>query len=114
MIGTVKRSRVAVASPESVRDDLARLLHRGSGMRDFSQTDGVLDRSLRHRELHEPNGLGDELRGDDTPGFTRAETGLVASVGPSVAEGVRRATSFATCTDQHDGGEAPGLWVHEV
>ncbi len=71
-------------------------------------TDRVLDRSIRHRELKRPNGFEDELRaalvGDSgTWGaisllretgrahFEPAEVGLLASLVPHLAEGLRRA-----------------------
>lgn len=70
-------------------------------------TQGELDISVRHRELRSPNGFGDELRcvlasdgavwggftllrGEDHAPFTPAEAGLVASLSPHLAEGVRR------------------------
>jgi DNA-binding CsgD family transcriptional regulator len=71
-------------------------------------TGGDLDRSLRHRELRAPNGLGDELRAvlvanmvtwggltlgraADREPFAQAEVELVASVSSNLAEGLRRA-----------------------
>lgn len=192
---------MSVASPESVRDDLVRLLHRGNGVHDFAlgaarilagavpfdgiclvamdptsllptaevtenglppeaiarmagielqepdvnkfvdlasaathvaslsaATAGVLDRSVRHRELRGPNGFGDELRaalvvgsgtwggltllrGDDTRCFTRADTDLVESVTHNIAEGVRRATLFAASVEDDDGDETAGLML---
>jgi DNA-binding NarL/FixJ family response regulator len=71
-------------------------------------TNRVLDRSRRHRELKRPNGFGDELRaacvGDSgtwgaitllreagTAEYAPAEVGLLASLTPYLAEGLRRA-----------------------
>jgi DNA-binding CsgD family transcriptional regulator len=71
-------------------------------------TGGVLDRSVRHREIMSPNGFGDELRaalvdGDATWGalallrgadgepFSPADTALLEAVTRHLAEGLRRA-----------------------
>jgi DNA-binding CsgD family transcriptional regulator len=71
-------------------------------------TDGVMDRSERHREIMRPNGLGDELRaalvdgqatwgalvllrGSDREPFSPADAALVEAVTPQLAEGLRRA-----------------------
>ncbi len=71
-------------------------------------TNGDLDRSLRHRELRRPAGFGDELRaviagdgatwggftllrGSDRDHFTPDDAAVVASVSPSLADGLRRA-----------------------
>ena len=72
-------------------------------------TGGDLDRSLRHRELRQPSGLGDELRaalvaesvawgalsllrGSDVPAFTQTEADTVAAVSRELGEGLRRIT----------------------
>jgi DNA-binding CsgD family transcriptional regulator len=71
-------------------------------------TGGVLERSLRHRELRGPNGFGDELRvalvdehvlwggltlqrGADRDPFTAEDVALLQSLSRHLAEGVRRA-----------------------
>jgi DNA-binding CsgD family transcriptional regulator len=90
-------------------------------------TEGDLDRSLRHRELRQPNGFGDELRAvladgtgawgaltllraDDSAPFSAADVTLVESVAGELAEGVRRAillrASPADSVEDHDG---PGI-----
>jgi DNA-binding CsgD family transcriptional regulator len=73
------------------------------------ETDGELDRCVRHRELRAPAGLGDELRtvlvsdtaiwGGLTLGraagsapFSCADVALMASISRHLAEGLRRAT----------------------
>lgn len=75
-------------------------------------TGGRLERSLRHRELRGPAGLGDELRaslvGDrgawgaltlmrrtGSADFTAADVEFVASVAGALADGVRRALLLA-------------------
>ncbi len=82
-------------------------------------TDGDLDRSLRQREVRQPHGFGDELRGvlSDTTGtwgaltllreakrphFTPGEVRFVASLAGTLADGLRRA---ALLSDVADGGE---------
>jgi DNA-binding CsgD family transcriptional regulator len=86
-------------------------------------THGDLDRSLRHRELRQPLGLGDELRAalvadsgtwggitllrENGPAFTPAETRFVASLSGHLAEGLQRAllhTALSTNPDDVDVG----------
>jgi len=72
-------------------------------------TGGVLDRSLRQREIRRPSGFADELRSVLTdamgtwgtltllreakrPNFTPTDVRFVASLTPILADGVRRAT----------------------
>ena len=84
---------------------LARAAEPAAGL--SAATGGDLDRSMRHRELRGPQGLGDELRaalvadgttwgailrGRDRPDFAPRDTALVAAVSDSLAEGLRRAT----------------------
>jgi DNA-binding CsgD family transcriptional regulator len=88
-------------------------------------TDGVLDRSRRHRELRGPNGFGDELRaafvGDSgawgaivllreagTPDFTAADARLLAALSQPLAEGLRRATLLTAASGSEDDGDEPG------
>jgi DNA-binding CsgD family transcriptional regulator len=90
-------------------------------------TGGVLDRSLRHRELKAPNGFGDELRavladetgtwggltllrGDDRPHFSEAETAAVATLARPLAEGLRRAVLVTDrLVARGDEDDPPGL-----
>jgi DNA-binding CsgD family transcriptional regulator len=85
-------------------------------------TGGDLNRSLRHRELRAPNGLGDELRAvlvsgaaiwggltlgraSDREPFAPADVALVASVTGDLAAGLRRAMLLtARSAERH--GEA--------
>jgi DNA-binding NarL/FixJ family response regulator len=79
-------------------------------------TAGDLDRSRRQREVRRPNGFGDELRSVLTgptgswgaltllreagrPHFTPADVRFVASLAPTLADGVRRAALMADATD---------------
>ena len=72
------------------------------------ETRGELDRSVRHRELRAPHGLGDELRtvlvsgtatwggltlgrSADSAPFSAADVALMASLSRYLAEGLRRA-----------------------
>jgi DNA-binding CsgD family transcriptional regulator len=90
-------------------------------------TGGDLDRSLRHRELRAPNGLGDELRAVlvsdattwggltlgraiDREPFAPAEVALVASLSGYLAEGLRRAMLLTTpSAKRHDEERSAGL-----
>jgi DNA-binding CsgD family transcriptional regulator len=93
--------------------ELARAVEPAAGL--SAATGGDLDRSMRHRELRGPQGLGDELRaalvadgttwgaltllrGRDRPDFAPRDTALVAAVSDSLAEGLRRATLVETGT----------------
>jgi len=90
------------------------------------ETHGELERSLRHRELRAPIGLGDELRtvlvsasatwgaltlgraAGSTP-FSAAEVALMASLSRHLAEGLRRAvllTALTTRQTQRSAGLA--------
>jgi hypothetical protein len=90
-------------------------------------TGGDIDRSVRHRELRRPNGVGDELRAalvgesatwgglslmraiDQRP-FTPADARLVGSLAPYLAEGLRRAMLLAALPSEPPArGEAAGL-----
>jgi DNA-binding CsgD family transcriptional regulator len=89
-------------------------------------TQGDLDRSLRQRELRQPEGLGDELRAaivadsgtwggitllrETGPAFTPAETGFLASLSGHLAEGLQRALLLTTLSAHPDDAEA-GLLV---
>ncbi len=88
-------------------------------------TSGDLDRSTRHRELRRPHGFGDELRvtlvddsatwggltllrASDSPSFSPADAGLVATLSRHLAEGMRRAMLLnALAVEHHD--DAAGL-----
>jgi DNA-binding CsgD family transcriptional regulator len=90
-------------------------------------TAGDLDRSLRHRELRAPNGLGDELRvvlvgdgatwggltlgrGFDREPFAPAEVALLASLSGYLADGLRRAMLLtARPAERHDEHRSAGL-----
>jgi DNA-binding CsgD family transcriptional regulator len=92
-------------------------------------TGGKLDRSPRHREVKARYGFGDELRaalvtGSSTWGgltllrakdrahFTPTEVGLVASVSPRMADGLRRALLLtADRTPRRDDEPVPGFAV---
>src|SRR3954454_21300649 len=91
-------------------------------------TDGELDRSLRHREVRGPHGLGDELRaalvsdsttwgamtllrGDDGPAFTSDDAAVLSALSADIAEGLRRATVRAALARVDDTSEVPGLVV---
>jgi DNA-binding NarL/FixJ family response regulator len=85
-------------------------------------TRGDLDRSLRHRELRRPHGLGDELRVvlSDVTGtrgaltlireagrapFRPADVRYLASIADLLADGVRRAAMLGpAATPERDGG----------
>jgi DNA-binding CsgD family transcriptional regulator len=79
------------------------------------ETHGQLNRSLRHRELRAPVGLGDELRtvlvsdagtwggltlgrAADSRPFSADEVALMASVSRHLAEGLKRATLLTALT----------------
>jgi DNA-binding CsgD family transcriptional regulator len=91
-------------------------------------TDGDLSRSLRHRELHRPNGFEDELRvvlSDATgtwgaltllrevrrPHFTPADVRFVASLAGRLADGLRRAVLLTESTAGDGNGGDAGLLV---
>jgi DNA-binding CsgD family transcriptional regulator len=91
-------------------------------------TGGELNRSLRHREVRGPHGLGDELRaalvsdsttwgamtllrGDDSPAFTADDAAVVSALSAQIAEGLRRATVRAALVGPGDHNGAPGLVV---
>src|SRR3954452_7594763 len=91
-------------------------------------TEGELNRSLRHREVRRPHGLGDELRGalmsdsttwggitllrgDDSPAFTSDDVAVVGALTPQIAEGLRRATVRAALAPGTDDDGAAGLVV---
>jgi DNA-binding CsgD family transcriptional regulator len=94
-------------------------------------TGGDLDRSLRHREVRAPHGLGDELRAalvrDEStwggltlmrdrgrPRFTPRETSVVAAVARQLAEGLRRAiVRQAVSAPDSDGSGETGVIVLE-
>ena len=88
-------------------------------------TGGVLDRSLRHRELRRPNGFEDELRAALTSDggtwggivlmheagrahFDPADARLLASLGRHLAEGLRRAV-LLTALSGAEAEVGPGL-----
>jgi len=89
-------------------------------------TGGDLGRSLRHRELKQPNGFGDELRAAlvaesgtwggltlsleaGRPPFSPGDTRLVASIARQLGEGLRRAVlcTALVAGDAGDTGDAP-------
>ena len=90
-------------------------------------TGGELDRSARHRDVRGPHGFGDELRaalvaGSATwggitllrergaPDFTPAESRLLATLTPHLAEGLRRAvTHGALATGEPESTQATGV-----
>ena len=91
-------------------------------------TGGDLDRSLRQRELRRPNGFADELRAVLTgpggswgaltllrmstrPAFAPADVRFVASLGPVLADGIRRATLRAHVAPGHGDCADTGLLV---
>ena len=93
-------------------------------------TNRVLDRSLRHRELKRPNGFDDELRaalvGDlGTWGaitflreagrahFDPADTSLLASLSPYLAEGLRRSILHTALSGEGAAEAAVGLVLLE-
>jgi DNA-binding CsgD family transcriptional regulator len=93
-------------------------------------TEGELDRSLRHREVRRPHGLGDELRaalvsdsttwgaitllrGDDSAPFNDGDAAILDALSADLAEGLRRATVHAAVARMDDQDEAPGLVVLE-
>jgi DNA-binding CsgD family transcriptional regulator len=96
-------------------------------------TGGDLARSVRYRDVLEPSGVRHELRavvrgaggawgalilfrGSDVPDFTPAETGLLRTLGPTVAEGLRRAAVLDAATQQPDAPQpdGPGLLLVRV
>ncbi len=91
-------------------------------------TDHALDRSRRHREVKRPNGFEDELRGalvgdsqpwgaitllreTGSPNFTDADAGLLATLSPYLAEGLRHAILQASLSTTGDADPAVGLVV---
>ena len=88
------------------------------------ETRGQLDRSVRHRELRAPHGLGDELRtvlvsgsatwggltlgrSADSAPFSAADVALMASLSRHLAEGLRRAilrSAFSEAPAQRSAG----------
>ncbi len=92
-------------------------------------TEGVLDRSVRHREIMGPNGFGDELRavlvddrvtwgalsllrGSDREPFSATDTALVEAVTAELAEGLRRSVLLDRAAPKPLGGEdAAGVLV---
>jgi DNA-binding CsgD family transcriptional regulator len=92
-------------------------------------TNGDLDRSLRHREVRRPHGLGDELRaalvddattwgaltlmrGADQPDFAPGDADIVASLTEHLAEGLRRGLlTSALQARPADGEDSVGFLV---
>ncbi len=105
------------------------LAHAGTPAASLSQaTDRVLDRSLRHRELKRPSGFDDELRAVlvDESGtwgaitllrevgsepFAAADTSLLASLSPYLAEGLRRAILHTAVAGDAADDAAVGLML---
>jgi hypothetical protein len=102
--------------------ELAR--HRAAGILSVA-TGGQRERSNRYSGILRPNGFEDELRAafveegaawggaalyrhPDSPDFEESEAGSVASVGPYIAEGLRRAILISSVTNEPT-PEAPGL-----
>lgn len=92
-------------------------------------TDGLLQRSVRHRELHRDLGYGDELRAvfrsggatwgfaslwrkDGEPSFSLAEEKAVADLAAPIAEAFRRA-ALLRASSAGASIEAPGLLVFD-
>ena len=109
---------------ESDVNKFSDLVHSGRLAASLSETtDGRLNRSLRHREVRAPHGLGDELRvaltsegstwGSVTLGrasgrepFAHAEVALAASLSHYLAEGLRRAMLHTLSAARDDVGSA--------
>jgi DNA-binding CsgD family transcriptional regulator len=89
-------------------------------------TGGRLERSRRHRELRGPHGLEDELRAAfasdsgtwggivlmreaGTAHFTAADTRMLASLSPHLADGLRRAVLLSALTAPEEQEADPGL-----
>lgn len=87
-------------------------------------TGGDLPRSARYRDVLAPSGVGHEvrlvlrdaagawgalilMRGTDERNFSAAETDLLSALGPTVAEGLRRAATRGE--DRAPGSDGPGL-----
>jgi DNA-binding CsgD family transcriptional regulator len=124
-------ARPRMAQIEIGHDDVnsfAGLIRSGRHAASLSQaTGGDLERSLRHRELRAPNGLGDELRialldegtawggltlmrGEDAPPFTAEDVALLRSLSKLLAEGVRRAIlQSALSAHRQEDETGPGL-----
>jgi DNA-binding CsgD family transcriptional regulator len=118
-------TEIEVAEPDVNKfADLARRSRPAASL--SHATGGALDRSRRHRELRRPHGLQDELRaalvsdamtwGAITLGrregrtdFTLAETRLLASLAPLLADGLRRAAVLTGRVAGGDGETEPGL-----
>jgi DNA-binding CsgD family transcriptional regulator len=105
---TARMTEIEIGDEEDVNkfSSLARARRPAAGLAEA--TGGHLDRSLRHREVRRPSGLGDELRAalvsdaatwggitllreagrDD---FTPADSALLATLAHDIAEGLRRA-----------------------
>lgn len=92
-------------------------------------TDGDLSRSARYRDVFEPSGIRHEMRvvlrgaggtwgamvlmrGSDGPDFSPAELALMAGLGPTVAEGLRRAAVLGDAP--RPGTDGPGLLLCTV
>ena len=116
-------TEIEVSEPDF--NKFAELARTGPHAASLSQaTNRALDRSLRYRELKRPNGLDDELRatfvGDSGtwgaitllreaggPHFTPADVGMLASLTPYLAEGLRRAILLTALSG--DGAEDPAV-----
>jgi DNA-binding CsgD family transcriptional regulator len=96
-------------------------------------TGGDPARSIRYRDVLQPSGVRHELRtitrgpggawgalilfrGDDVSDFTASETNLLCALGPTVAEGLRRAAVLDTTRPAPDNPDAdgPGLLLIRV
>ena len=118
----VRMAEIELGEPDYLKfRELARLPVPAGSL--SHATDGRLERSTRHRELKQPNGLGDEIRsvlvGDSgawagitlmretgRAPFTPRDAELVASLSAPLLEGLRRAlllTGVAPAQD-HDTG----------
>jgi len=90
-------------------------------------TSGDLERSTRQREVRRPNGFADELRatlrgptgswgtltllrGTSSPDFTDTEVRYVASLAPTLSEGIRR-TMLHTDAASHEPSSDTGFMV---
>ncbi len=91
-------------------------------------TSGDRSASARYREVIAPLGLGDELRvalvsagrcwgvlrlhrEQGARGFADDEIALLRTLGPSLAEGLRRGVALSSCTPGESTGEGPGIII---
>lgn len=128
---------LATAAPmflenEFGRDDVNKFAHLAHAEDPVATLDGTTsgDRtaSARYREVIAPLGLGDELRvalvsggrcwgvlclhrEQAAHGFTDDEIALLRTLGPSLAEGLRRGVALYSSTPEGSAGEGPGIII---